>query len=194
MDRPAELRRHLNLLRRWNDRIDLVAPGDDDRWWDIHVEDSLGALKAVPAGPRRVLDVGAGAGFPGLVWAAVRPELDMTLTEPRGKRATFLRTVSRENDLGVEVLTERAEALVGRRWDVVVGRAVAPYERWLELAAPLVAPQGRVLALLGPTTPAGWGVAESGVGLGLESEIRYRLPLSGAERRVAVLRPMLETG
>lgn len=184
----AALRRHLELLRRWNDRIDLVSPGDDARWWDIHVEDSLGALSAVPPGPRTVLDVGAGAGFPGLVWAMARPDLVVTLTEPRGKRATFLRTAARETGTVVEVLSERAQALSPRRWDVVVGRAVAPYARWLELAAPLAEPTGRVLSMLGPTEPEGWGTAELAAGLILDTEHAYSLPASGAERRVAVLR------
>ena len=193
-DRPAALqaalRRHLELLRRWNDRVDLVAPADDARWWDVHVEDSLGALDAVPDGPVRILDVGAGAGFPGLVWALARPELQVTLTEPRGKRATFIRTAARQTGAVVEVLSERAEALAPRRWDLVVGRAVAPYARWLPLAAPLVEPEGRVLALLGPTEPEGWGVAEAEAGLVIEREHAYRLPASGADRRVIVLRPV----
>lgn len=181
------LRSHLRLLRRWNDRIDLVAPGDDARWWDVHIEDSLAAMPAVPRGAR-VLDVGAGAGFPGLVWAMARPDLQVTLTEPRGKRATFLRTVARETATDVEVLSERAEALSPRRWDVVVGRAVAPYARWLTLAAPLVQADGRVLALLGPTEPEGWGAAEADAGLTIEAEHPYRLPASAARRRVVVLR------
>ncbi len=155
----------------------------------MHFEDSLAALRGVPDRARTVLDVGAGAGFPGLVWAMARGDLQVTLTEPRGRRATFLRTVARETGADVEVLTERAEALSPRRWDVVVGRAVAPYARWLALAAPLVSEAGVVLALLGPTEPDGWGVAEAEAGLVVEGHEAYVLPGGGAHRRVVVLRP-----
>ena len=157
-------------------------------WWDRHFEDSLGALAAVPAGARRVVDVGSGAGFPGLVWSLARPDLQLTLVEPRGKRATFLRSAARHTGSTAVVLTERAEALVPGDWDVVVGRAVAPYARWLEIAAPLARPGGLVLAMLTPTVPEGWGGVEAAQGLALEGQTHYALPGTGAKRRVAVLR------
>jgi len=188
---PAALRRHLELLGRWNDRVDLVSPARQGVWWDRHFEDSLGALAAVPAGPRRVVDVGSGAGFPGLVWSLARPDLHLTLVEPRGKRATFLRSAARHTGSSAVVLTERAGALAPGDWDVVVGRAVAPYARWLEIASPLARPDGLVLAMLTPTVPEGWGVAEAAQGLALAGQTHYVLPGTGARRRVAVLRKLV---
>jgi len=188
MAAPAALRRHLEILGRWTERIDLVSPAEERVWWDRHFEDSLGALAAVPEGAWRVVDVGSGAGFPGLVWSLARPALQLTLVEPRGKRATFLRSAVRHTGSTAAVLTERAEALAPGGWDVVVGRAVAPYARWLEIAAPLARPGGLVLAMLTPTVPEGWGQVEAALGLALEGQTHYVLPAAGARRRVAVLR------
>ena len=118
---------YLALLRRWGDRVDLVGPGSADDWMRSHVLDAVGALAAVPAGACSVVDVGSGAGLPGLVWAICRPDLDVTLCEPRKRRAAFLRAASRECGVSVEVLACRADALPQRSFDVAVGRAVAPY-------------------------------------------------------------------
>ena len=186
--RPA-LRRHQELLRRWNSRVDLVAPADVATWRDAHLLDSLLALAALPDDAVRVVDVGSGAGFPGLVWAQTRPELRMTLCESRGRRVAFLREVLRatgRRDVVVEA--RRAEELPVAGFDAAVSRAVLPYPRWLALGARLVRPGGVVLALLGPEGPAEAIPEEAAAGLARESVERYRLPVSGKRRRVVVLR------
>jgi len=183
------LRRHLALLGRWNSRVDLVAPAGEATWLDAHVHDSLLALEALPEDARRVVDVGSGAGFPGLVWALARPDLAVTLCEARGRRAAFLREVLRATGRGdVEVAACRAEELAAGEHGVAVSRAALPYARWLPQGARLVRPGGAVLALLGPRDPEGLGVCEAAAGLVEEARHAYRLPGSGKPRRVVVLR------
>lgn len=184
----AALRSYLALLRRWNSRVDLVGPDTDARWWELHVLDSLGALAGVPDDARTALDVGSGAGLPGLVWSLARPSLSVTLLEPRRRRVAFLRAAVRETGAGAAVLHGRAGDVRGRTFDVVVGRAVAPYADFVAMAAPLARPGGVVLCLLTPTTPEGWGVAEAQAGLVHAGESGYRLPGIGAVRRVVALR------
>jgi len=186
--RPA-LRNHLALLGRWNRRVDLVAPADEATWLDAHVHDSLQALEALPDDVQRVVDVGSGAGFPGLVWALVRPELSVTLCEARGRRVAFLREVlrqTRRRDVVVEAT--RAEELAPGGFDAAVSRAVLPFPRWLPVGARLVRPGGVVLALLGPEGPDDASPAEESAGLSREAVVDYRLPGSGKRRQVVVLR------
>ena len=181
------LRSYLSLLRRWNRRVDLVAPADEATWVTRHLLDALGALDALPADTRRLVDVGTGAGLPGLVWALARPELDIVLCESRRRRAAFLRAALREVERAeVRVVEDRAETLIGADFDAAVSRAVLPYPRWLALGAQLVRPGGVVLALLGPKDPDGLGEAEAPVGLTGE-EVRGYRP-GDRDRRVVVLR------
>jgi len=169
--------------------VDLVAPAAEDVHVESHFTDSLLALDALPSEARRLIDVGAGGGFPGMVWALVRPDLEVVLAEPRGRRATFLRTVIRET--GAEnalVAEERDEDLPAEGFDVAVSRATFPYEEWLPRGARLVRPGGVVLALLGRRDPAGLRASEGRAGLEVEGIHSYELPTSGARRRVVVLR------
>jgi 16S rRNA (guanine527-N7)-methyltransferase len=98
-----------------------------------------------------VIDVGSGAGLPGLVLGIARPDLRITLLEPLARRVTFLEEVVAELGLtGVAVVRGRAEESVGRlAADVVTARAVAPLDRLAGWCLPLVAPGGRLLAMKG---------------------------------------------
>ena len=118
------------------------------------VADALVLAPRLPQGAR-VVDVGTGAGRPGLALALLRPDLRVTLVEPLAKRTAFLRTV-----LGavgrVDITIERArgEALAGRRaWDVAVSRATLAPAAWLDVGASLAAPGGDVWVLLAKDGP-----------------------------------------
>lgn len=129
----------------------LIGPREVHRVWDRHLLNC--AVAADVARPEAsVLDLGSGAGLPGLVWALVRPDLDLTLVEPLHRRAGFLVEVVAELGLGsrVQVLRGRAEELAGSiTADVVTSRAVAPWARLAGWSLPLVAPAGMVAALKG---------------------------------------------
>ena len=124
-----------------------------------HVPECLALAGMLPRGPARLLDIGSGGGFPGLVIAAVRPDLEVTLLEATRKKAVFLRDTAREMGLdGVRVVNGRAEALtadasLAGRFDLVTARAVAPLERLVPWTLPFLAPDGRLYAVKGERWP-----------------------------------------
>lgn len=132
----------------------LVGPREADRLWERHLLNSAVLAPWLPA-QGTVLDLGSGAGLPGIVLALLRPDLDVVLLEPMLRRVTFLNEVIA--DLGLPrttVVRGRAEDLAGQRSraaNVVVARAVAPLHRLIDWAAPLIAPGGFLLALKGET-------------------------------------------
>lgn len=138
----ARLRIHVELLRRWQPRINLVAPKTLPDVWLRHVADSAQALAAVPDA-RLWLDLGSGAGFPGLVTAAFLAEVEgakVTLVESDQRKAAFLKTVIREAELPAEVIVERIEAVLPG-WsapvEAISARALAPLSELCALILPL---------------------------------------------------------
>lgn len=129
----------------------LIGPREADRLWDRHVLNSAALMQVVPDGVR-VLDVGSGAGLPGIPLAIARPDLSLVLLEPLLRRANFLTEVVDELGLGdrVEVVRGRAEEYDGS-FEVVTARAVAPLEKLIGWTQKLFLPAGRLLALKGAT-------------------------------------------
>jgi 16S rRNA (guanine527-N7)-methyltransferase len=133
----------------------LVGPREVPRLWDRHVLNCAALAPLLP--PRAsVVDVGSGAGLPGLVLAIARPDARVTLVEPLLRRVTWLREVVAALGLdGVAVERARAEDLRGRlRAEVVTARAVAPLDRLLGWTLPLLAPSGELLAIKGRSADA----------------------------------------
>ncbi len=126
----------------------LLGPREVERIWGRHLLNSAAVAAVVPVGSR-VLDLGAGAGLPGIPLLLARPDLTMTLAEPLLRRATFLEQVCADLDLPARVVRSRGEDLPRAAWQVVVARAVAPLARLVPLAMPLVAPGGLLVALKG---------------------------------------------
>ena len=143
----AKIAEFLRELARWGDRMNLVG-STDPAAMARHVEDSLAAVPHLGAGAR-VVDLGSGAGFPGLPIAIARRDLRLTLVEIREKRIAFLRHVVRTLELDVEIRRESIEAPPDARFDVALLRAVAPPERSLELARPWVNDAGQVWIWVG---------------------------------------------
>jgi 16S rRNA (guanine527-N7)-methyltransferase len=180
----AALDAWLERLREWNARVDLTAARSAPELVDLMLADALALATRVP--PRaRLVDVGAGAGAPGLALALLRPDLQVTLVEPLGKRASFLRTaagVAQRPDVTIERV--RGEALEGRRaWDVAISRATLAPPEWLRLGASLVAPGGAVAVLVAKDD-----APDAGPAAALEEDHAYRWPLTGADRRLLVYR------
>ena len=128
----------------------LLGPREAPRLWERHLLNSAGLAELLPTGAT-VVDLGSGAGLPGVVLAALRPDLQVVLLEPLLRRATFLEEVVEELQLrGAMVRRARAEELKGKLLvDVVVARAVAPLDRLAAWSLPLLHPGGRLLALKG---------------------------------------------
>jgi 16S rRNA (guanine527-N7)-methyltransferase len=130
----------------------LIGPREAPRVWDRHIINCAVVAELVPVGARLV-DVGSGAGLPGIPLALARPDLGVVLVEPLARRVDWLREVI--TDLGVAVEVERGRAeenVVRRRWegaDVVTARAVAPLARLARWCLPLLRPGGQMLAVKG---------------------------------------------
>ncbi len=138
---------YVRLLTDWNSRMNLVGPSALAEFWDRHALDSAQLLDHAPEA-RIWADIGAGAGFPGLVLAILlkdRPGVTVHLIESMAKRCAFLRAVSTALNLPTQVHNARAESLDLSPVDVVTARACAPLPRLLEYARPLL--RGSAVAL-----------------------------------------------
>lgn len=182
----------------------LIGPREVDRLWERHLMNCAAVAELVPH-DAHVVDVGSGAGLPGLVLAAMRPDLRVTLLEPLLRRTVFLEECLDALELdNAEVLRGRAEDWARKMGaDVVTARAVAPMERLVGWCLPLLRPNGRMLALKGEAaaeelatvapTLAGlgaraWGVVEVGSVLGDAATRVIRIDLGPSGFRSAVQR------
>ncbi|GAA1257849.1 16S rRNA (guanine(527)-N(7))-methyltransferase RsmG [Sphaerisporangium rubeum] len=128
----------------------LLGPREVPRVWDRHLLNCAVVAEAVPA-EASLVDIGSGAGLPGIVLAIVRPDITVTLLEPLLRRTTFLEECVAGLKLSnVEVVRGRAEELAGKQvFDVVSARAVAPLDRLLSWSMPLLREGGQLLAMKG---------------------------------------------
>jgi len=146
----ARCAQYLQLIEKWNRVHNLTAVRETEQMVVLHVLDSLSVLPYV-ADARSLLDVGTGAGLPGIPIALASPALEVTLLDASHKKATFLRQAKSELALeNASVACERVEQWnPGRTFDVVVSRAFADLAEFVEQAQHLVAPGGRMLAMKG---------------------------------------------
>jgi 16S rRNA (guanine527-N7)-methyltransferase len=147
----GRLQTYQALLKQWQKTINLVAPSTVESIWGRHFADSAQLLAYAPPGAERWLDLGSGAGFPGLVLAILLAEHGkgkVTLIESDHRKASFLGEAGRKTGVTVDIWPERIEkaptqaSVVSREtaaragWDVITARALAPLPRLLDLAAP----------------------------------------------------------
>jgi 16S rRNA (guanine527-N7)-methyltransferase len=142
------LRTYADLLAKWTARIDLVAPSTLPDLWRRHMLDSAQLSPLIPAEARRLVDLGSGGGFPGLVLAILGAP-DVHLVESDQRKCAFLREVARATATPVTVHAARIEAVPALGADVVTARALAPVDRLLGWAVPHLAPDGFCLFLKG---------------------------------------------
>ena len=128
----------------------LIGPREVERLWDRHILNSALIEEVIPEGAS-IIDVGSGAGLPGIPLALVRPDLQMTLLEPLLRRSVFLQEVVDELGIGdrVAVVRGRAEDKVVAPAQIVTARAVAALDKLVGWCWPLVAPGGAIVALKG---------------------------------------------
>lgn len=139
------------LLRKWQRAINLVASSTIDQAWERHFADSLQLMAFMPT-QACVADLGAGAGFPGLVLAIARPDLEMHLIESDTRKAEFLKNVSRETATPVTVHNARAESVLPRiEPQIITARAFAALKDILTLCAPILNHAPQFVLLKGST-------------------------------------------
>ncbi|AKN15700.1 16S rRNA (guanine(527)-N(7))-methyltransferase RsmG [Mycobacterium haemophilum DSM 44634] len=144
--------RYADVLANVGVERGLLGPHEVNRLWDRHLLNSAVVAELLDPGDR-IVDIGSGAGLPGLPLAIARPDLQVVLLEPLLRRAAFLREVVAELGLEVEVVRGRAEESwvrdqIGER-DVAVSRAVAALDKLTKWSMPLLRPDGRMLAIKG---------------------------------------------
>lgn len=180
LGRPVEERAAKDLalwltrMAEWNARIDLTAAKGGRAMCELMLSDALVLTSALPEGAA-IVDVGTGAGAPGLALALLRPDLRVTLIEPLQKRVSFLRTVLGEvGRLDVTLVRGRGEEHVeGAAWDVAVSRATLPPSEWLALGLELAPAAWVLLAREAPPAAANATLKET---------VEYTLPWSKAGR------------
>jgi 16S rRNA (guanine527-N7)-methyltransferase len=138
----ARLEVHRRLLAEWSGRMNLVGPCELEFFWSRHVLDSAQLLKLAPRA-KRWLDLGAGAGFPGLVVAAFlaeQPDTVVHLVESTGKKCAFLAEVIQQAGLPARVFNQRIEDFEAGpgQYDIVTARALAPLPRLIAYAKPIL--------------------------------------------------------
>ena len=185
----SKLLGYLALLKKWNRVYNLTAIRDESEMVTQHLLDSLSVLPVVPESAlagRRWADVGSGAGLPGIPLALARPDLDMTLIEAVEKKSAFQRQAKIELGLeNIAVVSGRVEDVPGGMFDAVISRAFADLATFVDLAAHLLAQDGRLYAMKGLAAedelsllPAGWAVLDC---------TRLNVPGLDAQRHLIVL-------
>jgi 16S rRNA (guanine527-N7)-methyltransferase len=177
----ARFEAYFDVLVRWNSRMNLTALRDGQKILSRHFVESIACARALPGKIGSLLDLGSGAGFPGLPIAMCRPEVRVTLAESQGKKAAFLREAVRTVGMAVEVYGGRAEALQ-RSFDCVTLRAVDRMEEAVRVGAGLVGRGGWVAIL---TTEAELAGMRAAAGPGFAWEAGGGLP--GGESRILLL-------
>lgn len=198
---PEKIRIYLELLQAWNEKMDLTAVEGEEDLLDRHFLDSLTVLKTdLLAGAETLIDVGTGAGFPGMVLALAKPGLRVTLLDSQQKRLNFLQTVAEATGAdNIEPVHARAEDGARRpdmreRFDAACARAVAPLNVLSELLLPYVRVGGKMLCWKGPAVEE---EIESGRRaaflLGGKLQTAVSCPLAGRDWDHRIL-PVLKTG
>ncbi len=151
-DALVRLVKYLELLMKWNERINLVGTRDPIEMARRHVVDALAVVPHIPPGDQRVVDVGSGAGLPGAVLAIVRPEVTVVAVEPIRKKHSFLAAVRREVPaMNFDPRAMRVEDLPASElgFDVAVSRATFALDEWLRRGLELVRVGGLVIGMEG---------------------------------------------
>ncbi len=135
----ARLEAYVELLTRWSARINLVGRDTLADLWRRHMLDSAQLLPLVPDNARSLIDLGSGAGFPGLVLAILGAR-GVELVEADSRKAAFLREAARISEANVAIRPCRIAAVPRHAVDVITARALAPLDQLLDLAWPFIAP------------------------------------------------------
>ena len=191
-EQVAKFEKYRDLLIEWNEKFNLTAITDPDEIEEKHFIDSLLPLNYVDFSKGRLLDVGSGAGFPGIPIAIVFPKLKVTLLESNGKKVSFMNEVISQLGLeNVKAVYGRVENLKERDYyDFVTARAVKQLNILAELTLPFVRTHGLLVAYKGSNAEEELELAKSALRK-LNSSVKfiksYELPISKDNRKLLVI-------
>ncbi|MEG1932609.1 MAG: 16S rRNA (guanine(527)-N(7))-methyltransferase RsmG, partial [Pygmaiobacter sp.] len=193
----SALEQYASLLVEYNKKVNLTAITDAEGIENKHFIDSL-LLAQLPEVSGRLVDVGTGAGFPGVVAKLYKPDLQLTLMEPTGKRLDFLRYLCGELGIEAEFVKERAEEAARKQWreqfDVATARGVAALPMLSEYCVPLVKVGGVFIAMKGNDAAelAACGGALATLGAQILRREERKLP-DGAARSLILVKKISQT-
>ncbi len=180
-----------------NEVMNLTAITEPDQVAKLHLLDSLSVLKTADLRGKSLIDVGCGAGFPGVPVKIACPEANLTLLDSLGKRMAWLEQILPELGVDAQCITARAEEFAAKRreqYDFATSRAVARLNILLELTAPFVKVGGAVLAMKGAAAREELAEAKNAIAkLGLKLETVADFPMDGTAHSVIVLRKVKPT-
>ena len=148
---------YLGVLDAWRERINLIGPGEGRHLWRRHVLDSLQLVGQIPGDAEKIVDLGSGAGFPGLLIACAMAERDgasVTLVEKSVRKSQFLQAAIAEVALPARVINVRIEEAPRERYDLLTARALAPLPKLLGYSHDWLKPSGKALLMKGKDTAA----------------------------------------
>jgi 16S rRNA (guanine527-N7)-methyltransferase len=145
--REDQIQRYAELLKGPGIERGLIGPKEGDRIWERHIANCIPITTILPENVRLV-DIGSGAGLPGVVIALARPDLKVSLIEPLQRRVDFLNEVVAELGIPVEVIRGRAER-VKKQFEIVTARAVAPLEKLITISWHMIPKGGSLMAMKG---------------------------------------------
>ena len=183
---------YCRLIQEWNEKMNLTAITETEEVYEKHFLDCAYALSEEVTG--KVLDVGSGAGFPGIVWKILKPDLEITLLEPTQKRCRFLNAVIEELQLQkIEVVSRRAEEYITERreyYDTVTARAVADLSVLSELCLPFVRKGGYFAAMKGANAEEELQRAEKAIRIlgGRVKRIEEKNLPSGSRKNIMIVK------
>lgn len=193
-----KFQRYLELLLEWNENINLTAITDPHEAVIKHFIDSLTFIKTVQIkNGAKIIDVGTGAGFPGIPIKIMRPDVELTLLDGLNKRLLFLKEVAKELNFEASFVHKRAEEAgkireMREKYDIATARAVAKMNTLCEYCIPLVKMKGQFVAMKGPGLDDELIEAENAVeilGCEIEKKASFILPdEEKSERNIVVLR------
>jgi len=190
-EKCAQLCRFGEAVVEQNKVMNLTAITEPKQVARLHLLDSLTVLTALDLSGKKVIDVGCGAGFPGVPLKIACPEMELTLLDSLGKRMTWLETILPTLAVEAKCVTARAEEFVAscrESYDVATSRAVARLNILLELTAPYVKVGGKVLAMKGTAAREELEEAKNAISrLGLKLEAVKEFPMDGTAHTVIVL-------
>ena len=197
--KTAQLVKYSDMLKEWNEKMNLTAICDDEGIATKHFLDSMTALLTGKVSGK-VIDVGCGAGFPGLVLKIMKPEIELTLLDSLAKRLTFLNAVKDELGLsGVSTVHQRAEdgaRMMRESFDTVVSRAVANMTVLSELCLPFLKVGGYFLALKGPLADEELSAAKKAIeilGGKVESVFSAEIPFTDLNHKIIIVKKVRQT-
>lgn len=182
-----------------NEKFNLTAIKDREQFLEKMILDSAIALIDLDLKNKKAIDIGTGAGFPGMVLKILEPEVNMTLLDSTNKKIEHLKNLSSKYGLNNNCVCDRAEAFARKNievYDYAFARAVSSLNILIELIAPLLKVDGYFIALKGPNIEQEISDSKAGfkkLGLKVEKTLKYILPISKEERNIVWIKKVSKT-